>query len=596
MNISEPFIRRPVMTWLVMAAIVIAGVFAYALLPVSGLPNVDYPTISVTANLPGADPQTVAASVATPLENAFASIPGLDSMTSTSHQGGVSINLQFKLDRNIDGAAQDVQSAISSVQRRLPRAMPNPPSYRKVNPTAQPIFYISLYSDTLPIAKVDQYARNYLATRLSTVDGVAQVDIHGPAHYAVRIQADPAALAARQLSLQDLANAVAATNTSQPVGTLNGASQTALIQFDGQLTSAAAFRRQIIAYRNGAPVRFDNVSRVIDSLENVRQIDWLNDRRAVTIVVQRQPNSNTTAIVRDIRRVLPPFLKQLPAGIHAKVFYDRSQTIGAAISEVQKTLLIAAALVVVIIFVFLRRVGATLIPSLALPIATLGAFAGMAAFGYHLDNLSLLALTLSVGFVVDDAIVMLENIVRHVEEGEAPFPAALRGSREIGFTILSITVSLAAVFIPLLFMGGIVGRLLHEFAVTIVIAIAVSGIVSVTLTPMLCARVLRADTRDQHSWMLRRVDALFDTAQSGYRRSLDWSLRHRGLVFASFIASLVASYALFTAAPRGFLPSDDYGLLTGAVQTSRGHCTKMKFTYARTERTANADGANVGRV
>ncbi|HEY1926545.1 MAG TPA: efflux RND transporter permease subunit [Caulobacteraceae bacterium] len=581
MNLSAPFITRPVMTWLVMIAIVVAGLFAYVTLPVSELPNVDFPTISVQGILPGANPQTVAASVATPLENAFASIPGLDSMTSTSSQGVTNIVLQFRLDRNIDGAAQDVQSAISSVLRRLPRAMPNPPTYRKVNPTAPPIFLISLYSDTVPISKVDQYARNFLATRLSTVNGVAQVNIYGSARYAVRIQADPAALAARQMSLQDLINAAGSTNSSQPSGSLNGPSQTSMIDSDGQLTNAAAFRRQIITYRNGAPVTFGDVAKVVDSFENVRQIDWLNDQRAVTIAVQRQPDSNTTAIVRDIRQVLPQFLSQLPAGIKAKVFYDRSRSIRASIDDVQKTLLIAAALVVAIIFVFLRRLGATLIPSLALPISTLGAFAGMALFRFSLDNLSLMALTLSVGFVVDDAIVMLENIVRHIENGETPFEAALKGSREIGFTILSITVSLAAVFIPVLFMGGVVGRLLHEFAVTIVAAIFVSGFVSVTLTPMLCARVLRHQDREREAPWLQKIDAGFDAVQAAYRRSLDWSLKHHRLIFGSFVASVALSYVLFAVMPQSFLPSDDYSLLTGAVQTSTRSSYDQTTWYVR---------------
>jgi hydrophobe/amphiphile efflux-1 (HAE1) family protein len=568
MNLSAPFIARPVMTWLVMSAIVIAGLFAYTALPVSELPNVDFPTISVTANLPGADPQTMAASVATPLENAFASMPGLDSMTSTSEQGFTNIVLQFRLERNIDAAAEDVQAAISSVQRRLPRAMPNPPSFRKVNPTAPSIFLVSLYSDTIPISKIDQYARNFLATRLSTINGVAQVNLYGQARYAVRIQADPAALAARQMSLQDIITAVNTVNAAEPSGSLNGPSQTAIVEADGQLTNATAYRRQIIAYRSGAPVRLGEVARVVDSFENVRSIDWLNDRRAVTIAIQRQPDSNTTQIVRDIRQVLPQFLGQVPAGIKAKVFYDRSQSIRASIDDVQNTLLIAAGLVVAIIFVFLRRLSATLVPALALPISTLGAFAGMALFGFNLDNLSLMALTLSVGFVVDDAIVMLENIVRHIEEGETPFQAAMKGSREIGFTILSITVSLAAVFIPVLFMGGVIGRLLHEFAITIVIAIFVSGIVSVTLTPMLCARVLRDHGQAREVWVFRKIDAGFDAVQAAYKTTLDWSLRHRRVVLASFFASLGASYALFTIMPQSFLPSDDYSLLTGAVQTA----------------------------
>ncbi len=486
MNLSAPFIRRPVMTSLVMAAFVIFGLFGYAMLPVSELPYVDFPTISVNANLPGADPETMASAVATPLENAFASVPELDSMTSSSSQGSTNITLQFRLDRNIDMAGQDVQAAIAGVLRRLPRAMPNPPVMRKVDPSAQPIFFVSLFSDTVPASKVDQYARSLLATQLSSLDGVAQVNIYGQARYAVRIQADPAQLAARQMSLLDLANATNTTNTNQASGTLNGSTKTAMIRAEGQLENAEAFSKQIIAYRDGAPVRFGDVAKVVDSFENVRSIDWLNDERAVTVAVQRQPDSNTMAIVDNINKVLPRFAAQLPAGIKMKVFYDRSQTIRAAIDDVQVTLLIAAALVVAVIFLFLRKVTATVIPALALPITVLGTFAGMSLLGFNLDNLSLMALTLSVGFVVDDAIVMLENIVRHIEEGETPYQAAMKGSAEIGFTILSMTVSLAAVFIPVLFMGGIVGRLLHEFAVTIIVAIMVSGAVSVTLTPMLC--------------------------------------------------------------------------------------------------------------
>jgi HAE1 family hydrophobic/amphiphilic exporter-1 len=581
MNFSQPFIMRPVATWLVMAAIVIAGAFAYANLPISELPNVDFPTIQVQASLPGADPATVAASIATPLENSFASMRGLDSMTSTSTQGGANIVLQFRLDRNIDAAAQDVQSSISAILRRLPKAMPNPPTFRKVNPAAQPIFLVSLYSDTLPIQTVDRFARSLLATRISTLDGVAQVNIYGSARYAVRIQADPAALEARQLTLLDLANAANQTNANNAAGTLNGPSQTASIRANGQLTDAAGFRRQIIAYRDGAPVTFGDVATIVDSFENVRQIDWLNDRRAVTVAVQRQPDSNTTAVVQNINQVLPSFLSELPAGIKAKVFYDRSQSVRAAINEVQKTLLIAAALVVLIIFLFLRRISATLIPALAMPIATFGAFAGMSLLGFNLDNLSLMALTLSVGFVVDDAIVMLENIVRHIEAGEPPLQAALNGSREIGFTILSITASLAAVFIPILFMNGIVGRLLHEFAVTIVVAIVVSGLVSVTLTPMLCSRVLRDESRTHHGRFYRWVDAAFGAVQSRYKTSLDWSLRHRGVVLASFCLSVLGSAVLFKAMPQSFLPSDDYGLLTGSAQTSTRSSYDETTAYVR---------------
>ncbi len=581
MNISAQFIKRPIMTCLVMAALVIAGLFGYAVLPVSELPNIDFPTISVQASLPGADPQTMASAVATPLENVFASIPGLDTMTSTSFQGFTSITLQFRLERNIDLAAQDVQSAISGVLRRLPRAMPNPPTLRKNDPSAQPIYFISLYSDTVPISKVDQYARSLLATQLSTLDGVAQVNLYGQARFAVRIQADPAALAARQMSLLDLSAAAASTNSNQASGTLNGATKTAIIRSEGQLDNAEAFRRQPAAYRNGAPVTFGDVARVVDSFENVRSIDWLNDKRAVTLAIQRQPDSNTMAIVDNIKKVLPRFVAQLPAGIQMKVFYDRSQTIRAAVDDVQITLLIAAVLVVAVIFLFLRKVSATIIPSLALPIAVIGTFAGMSLLGFNLDNLSLMALTLSVGFVVDDAIVMLENIVRHVEAGEAPYQAALRGSREIGFTILSMTVSLAAVFIPILFMSGIVGRLLHEFAVTIIVAIVISGVISLTLTPMLCARVLRDESREKHGRVYRMSEAAFLKVQSLYEGSLRWSLNHRPVILGIFFASIVASAGLFMVMPQDFLPSDDTSILRGSVQTATGTSFDQLVAYTR---------------
>src|SRR5882672_11045156 len=538
MNISRQFIERPVMTLLLMAALVIFGIFGYVTLPVSELPNIDFPTISVNAVLPGADPETMASAVATPLENVFATIPGLDTMTSSSTQGRTRLTLQSRLERNIDLAGQDVQAAIAGATRRLPKAMPNPPTYSKVDPSALPIFFVSLYSKSLPIYKVDQYARSVLAPQISTLDGVAQVNIIGGAKYAVRIQADPNALAARQMGINDLASAANATNTDQATGTLNGATKAAVIHTEGQLTNADAFRRQIIGFRNGAPVTFADVATVIDSVEDIRRADWLNDQRAVTIRVQRQPGSNTIAVVDNIKRVLPQFQAQLPASIEMEIFYDRSQSIRGAVKDVQITLLIAGALVVGVIFIFLRRVSATFIPSVALPIAVIGTFAGMSLLGFNLDNLSLMALTLSVGFVVDDAIVMLENIVRHVEAGEKPFEAALKGSAEIGFTILSMTVSLAAVFIPIVFMSGIVGRLLHEFAVTIIVAILVSGFVSVTLTPMLCARILQSEHGKRHNAFYRASEGAFNIMHRAYDRSLRWCLAHRPVIFAIFLASI----------------------------------------------------------
>ena len=569
------------MAILIMAAVVIFGAFGYAMLPVSELPNMDFPTISVRANLPGADPETMASAVATPLEGALAEVNGIDSMTSSSTQGSTSITLQFQLDRNIDAAAQDVQAAISGVIRRLPRAMPTPPAVYKSDPSAQPIFFIILTSRSLPISKVDLYARTVLLNQLSTVNGVAQVTVHGQAKYAVRIQANPAALAARQLTLTDLADAVNNTSTDQSSGTLNGPTKTAVIHTDGQLNDAAQFRHQVIAYRNGSPVTFGDVANVIDSVQDTRSADWYNDRRAVTLEIQRQPGSNTMSVVDNIKKVLPQFEAQLPASIDMQIFYDRSQSIRAAVDDVQMTLLIAAAMVVGVIFIFLRRVSATIIPSLALPIAVVGTFAGMSVLGFNLDNLSLMALTLSVGFVVDDAIVMLENIVRHIEAGEKPYLAALNGSREIGFTILSMTLSLAAVFIPIVFMGGVVGRLLHEFAVTIIVAILISGLVSVTLTPTLCARILKRERDGPHNIFYRWSERGFNRMRDAYDRSLRWSLGHRPFIFGLFVASILASYGLYEVMPQDFLPSDDTGLLRGDVQTAVGTSFDQYIEYVR---------------
>jgi len=596
MNISRRFVERPVMTILVMAALVIFGTFGYFMLPVSELPNMDFPTINVRANLPGADPETMASAVATPLESALSGIPGVDSMTSSSSQGSTSITIQFNLDRNIDAAAQDVQAAISSVSRLLPSAMPNPPTIRKNDPSAQPIFFIVLTSKSLPIATIDRYARTVIVNQISTVDGVAQATVHGPAKYAVRIQADPAALAARDLTLGDLAAAVSATSTDQASGVLNGPSRTAVVHTDGQLSSAAQFRRQIIAYRGGAPVTFGDVARVVDSVEDVRSADWYNDQRAVTIEIQRQPGSNTIAVVDHVKAMLPQFSAQLPASIRMHIFYDRSQSIRAAVDDVQLTLLIAGVMVVGVIFLFLRTVRATLIPSLALPIAIVGTFLGMFALGFSLDNLSLMALTLSVGFVVDDAIVMLENIVRHIEAGESPRTAALRGSEEIGFTIISMTVSLAAVFIPIVFMGGIIGRLLHEFAVTIIVAILISGLVSVTLTPMLCARVLRREDSQDHNALYRWSERAFDRLRDAYDRSLRWSMDHGRFILGLFVASILASVVLFEVMPQDFLPSDDTGQLRGDVQVAVGTSFDQYIKYVAEVRQIIERDPNVGAL
>jgi HAE1 family hydrophobic/amphiphilic exporter-1 len=570
MNIAEPFIRRPVMTTLVMVAFLLFGIVGYLRLPVSELPAVDFPTISVTASLPGADPETMASAVATPLENQFTSIAGVDSMTSTSSQGSTRITLQFNLDRSIDAAAQDVQAAIAAANRFLPADLPSPPTLRKVNPSDNPILYLAMSSQTLPLSQVDQYAEGQLARRLSTIEGVAEVNVYGSQKFAVRLQVDPNALTTRGIGIDEVSAAAQAVNVNQPTGSLEGANRSAVIRAEGQLLDANAFRRQIVAYRNGAPVRFGDIGQVVNSVENNKVASWFNNERAVVLAIKRQPGSNTIQVVDAIHKVLPAFQEQLPPAIQLNELYNRSESIRASIEDVQFSLMLAAALVVLVIFLFLRTLSATLIPSLALPIAIVGTFAGMSAMGYSLDNLSLMALTLSVGFVVDDAIVMLENIVRHIEEGEPPFQAALKGSREVAFTILSMTVSLTAVFIPVVFMGGIVGRLLHEFAVTIVLAIVVSGIVSVTLSPMLCSRIIRDGHGTRHNALYNFSERSFDLIQAGYDATLRWSLAHHRTIFVIFLASLVGSVWLFRIAPKDFLPSEDTGQIIAFTEGLNG--------------------------
>jgi HAE1 family hydrophobic/amphiphilic exporter-1 len=559
MNLPELCIRRPIATTLLMAGAVVFGLVAYRALPVNELPTVDFPTISVTAQLPGASPETMASSVATPLESQFSTIAGLDSMTSTSALGQTSVTLQFSLDRNIDAAAQDVQAAITAAAKKLPSNLPAPPTFRKVNPADYPIFYLALSSPTLPLYEVDKYAETILAQRLSMVSGVAQVNVYGSQKYAVRVQVDPDALASRNIGIDEVVKAVQASNVNEPVGTISGSHQALTIQASGQLQNAAAYMDQIALYKNGAPIRYKDLGHVINSVENDKIAGWFNNTRAVVLAIQRQPGTNTIEVVDGIKAVLPSFEAHLPASVHLDILYDRTESIRASIDEVQFTLVLASALVVMVIFLFLRNLSATIIPSLALPISVIGTFALMYQLGYTLDNLSLLALTLSVGFVVDDAIVMLENIVRHMEQGEKPFEAALKGSREIGFTIISMTISLGAVFIPVLFMGGIVGRLLHEFAVTICAAIAVSGFVSLTLTPMMCSRFVRSHQGERHGWMYRLTERGFDAMLRAYERSLKWCLRWRPLMLLVFLATLVASGWLFVSIPKDFLPSEDTG-------------------------------------
>ncbi|MES2294191.1 MAG: efflux RND transporter permease subunit [Pseudomonadota bacterium] len=559
MNISRVFIERPVLTTLIMAALVIFGLFGYSNLPVSELPAVDFPTISVSASLPGADPQTIASAVATPLENQFSTIPGVSSMTSSSSSGRTSITIQFDLDRDIDGAAEDVLAAIQQAARQLPVNMPSPPTLRKVNPADAPILFLAMQSDSMPLYQLDKLAENLLARQLSTLNGVAQVNVFGAAAYAVRLQMDPTALASRNIGIDQVASAVQAANVNISTGQLNGPSQATLIHVNGQLADAAHWNKQIIAYRNGAPVRIQDVGRAIDGYQNVLAASWYNGKRSIVLSVQRQPGSNTIQIVDAINKVIPRFIQSMPKSAHLTVLYDRSQSIRASVADVQTTLLIAAGLVVAVIFLFLRTLSATIIPSLALPIAVIGTFAAMSLLGYSLDNLSLMALTLSVGFIVDDAIVMLENIVRHVEEGEAPREAAFKGSAEIAFTILSMTVSLAAVFIPVVFMGGIIGRLLHEFAVTIVMAILISGVISVTLTPMLCSRFIKPGKSAEHGKFYQWTEDAFNRVQSGYERSLAWAMNHGRFIMSLFALSLVATVVLFMTIQTDFIPSEDTG-------------------------------------
>ncbi len=561
MSIAEIFVRRPVMTGLVMLGILTFGIVSYRLLPVSDLPTVDFPTIAVTASLPGANPDTMASAVATPLEKEFSTIAGLDSMDSTNALGVSRITLQFSLDRNIDAAAADVQAAITRALKQLPPQMTTPPAFQKVNPADAPIFYLALTSDTLPMSTVDEYAQTLLAQRISTINGVAQVQVIGSQKYAVRVQLDPKALASRGIGIDEISNALNRHNTNLPTGTLYGAHRAYTVEANGQLMNAAAFRPVVVAYRNGAPVRLSEIGRVIDSVENDKLAAWLNDERGIVLAIQRQPGTNTIEIVDSIKKLLPTFRAQAPAGIKIEILYDRSDSIRESVQDVQFTLLLALALVVLVIFVFLRNVSATLIPSLALPMSIIGTFSVMYLFNYSLDNLSLMALTLCVGFVVDDAIVMLENISRHMEMGKPPMQATLEGAREIGFTIVSMTLSLAAVFIPVLFMGGILGKLLHEFAVTIMAAVLVSGFVSLSLTPMLCSRWLKPVAHDRHGKLYRWSERAFDAVRDVYDATLKWSIKYSWFTMVVFFAVFGVTWWLFSTIPKGFLPSTDTGQL-----------------------------------
>jgi hydrophobic/amphiphilic exporter-1 (mainly G- bacteria), HAE1 family len=570
MNFTELFIRRPVMTTLVMAGILIFGMVSYRQLPVSDLPAVDYPTISVSASLPGASPETMASSVATPLEKQFSTIPGVETMTSTSSGGNTSITLQFALSRNIDAAAQDVQAAISQAVRQLPQEM-LPPSFRKVDPSSSPILYYALRTTTLSLPQLDEYAETFLGQRLSTVDGVAQVQVFGSQKYAVRIQLDPQQLTARNIGIDEVATAVDNGNVNLPTGTLWGTDKAYSVVSQGQLTNAAGFANLMVAYRNGAPVRLRDLGLVIDSVQDTKQASWYNGERAIVLAIQRQPGTNTVAVAEAVKAEVSQLRSQLPASVDIAVLYDRSQTVKASVQDVKFTLFLALCLVVMVIFLFLRNLRATLIPSLALPMSLIGTFAVMHLLGFSLDNLSLMALTLAVGFVVDDAIVVLENIVRHIERGESVLQAAITGSREISFTVISMTTSLVAVFIPVLFLGGLIGRLFQEFAVTIGVAILVSGFISLTLTPMLCSRWLRPHpANERHGRLYRGIERAWEAALGGYERSLAWVMDRRPLAMLFTALIFAGTLLLGRVVPKGFIPSEDQGQLSGTTETAEG--------------------------
>ncbi len=563
MNLCELCIRRPVMTTLVMLGLLIFGTLAYFQLPVSDLPNVDFPTISVSANLPGAGPETMASSVATPLEKQFSTIAGIDSMTSISSLGSTRITLQFALERDIDAAALDVQAAISTALRRLPSDLPNPPSFRKVNPAESPILLLALVSPVLPLSELDQYAQTLISQRLSTVTGVAQVQVYGSQKFAIRVQVNPRLLAARGISFDEIKAAIQAGNSNLPTGSLRGSDQTFTIESSGQLETAEAYRSLVVAYRDRSPVRLGDLANVIDGVEEDEIAAWYGDERSIVLAVQRQPGSNTVAVVDGIREVLPSIQRELPAAAQLHILQDRSVPVRESVEDVEFTLLLSIALVILVIFLFLRKLTATVIPSIAIPLSIVATFPVMHLLGYSLNNISLMALTLCVGFVVDDAIVVLENIVRHIEKGEKPFVAALKGSREITFTVVSMTLSLAAVFLPVLLMGGILGRLFREFAVTIGVAILVSGVVSLTLTPMLCSRFLRAGGKAERppSRFFLPIEWLLNTMGAIYRSTLTVVLRHRFLMMVVTAATVALTAYLFVTIPKGFIPTEDNGTI-----------------------------------
>jgi HAE1 family hydrophobic/amphiphilic exporter-1 len=569
-NIAALFIRRPIATTLIMAGILVFGFVGYRQLSVSDLPPIDYPTINVNASFSGASPETMASSVATPLERAFSTIPGIEQITSSSNQGSTNITLQFSLSRNIDAAAQDVQTALSRAQRGLPDDMREPPSYFKANPSDFPVIFYSVASKTLPLSTVNEYAEGVLAPRLSTIEGVAQVDIMGAQRYSVRVQLDPRALAYRRIGIDEVVSAVTSNNIATPAGALWGRQKVLALQSNGQLQDAAAFRDIAVAYRNGSPVRLGDLGNVINSVSNPRSGNWYNGARTIVMSIRRQPGSNTVEVAEAVKARIEAIRPQLPPAISVNLLYDRSHTIRESVADVKFTLALTLCLVVMVIFLFLRNVPATVIPSMALPMSVVGTFAVMALLNFSVDNLSMMALTLAVGFVVDDAIVMLENIHRHIEMGKPVLQAAMDGSREVAFTILAMTLSLVAVFIPILFMPGLLGRLFHEFAVVIAAAILISGFVSLTLTPMLCSRFLKAGHEVRHGRFYDTAEALWNRAVDLYRESLHWVMGHRRTTMVFSLGILVGTVALFLIVPKGFIPNQDVGTVNGSIEAAEG--------------------------
>jgi HAE1 family hydrophobic/amphiphilic exporter-1 len=584
LNLSDLFIRRPVATSLLMLAIALFGAIAYHTLGVSDLPNVDFPTLLVTANLPGANADTMASAVATPLERQFSTIAGLDSMTSTNTVGSAQITLQFNLSRGLDGAALDVQAAITQAAPLLPAGMPSPPTFRKVNPADQPILFIALMSSTVPPWTLDEYAETTLAQRISTVPGVAQVQVNGAQKYAVRVHLDPTKLAAKQIGMNEVESALQNWNVNLPTGTMYGPDRILTLRADGQLTSAESFRKLVVVQRAGSPVHLEELGNVVDSVEDDKTANWFESadavKRSIVLAIQRQPGANTVEVADAVKNLMPSFRQQVPPSVEMEVLYDRSQSIRSSFNDVQFTMLLSLALVIMVIFIFLRNLPATTIPSLALPFSIIGTFAIMAVMGYTLDNLSMMALILSIGFVVDDAIVMLENIVRHIEMGEGPLEAALKGSKEISFTIVSMTLSLAAVFIPVLFMGGIMGRLFREFAITITAAILISGVVSITLTPMLCSKFLKSAGHGRRPGLFyRATERVFDGMLDVYDHSLQWVLRHRAVTLAVSLVILVATALLFVRIPKGFIPDSDNDQLRVQTEAEQGISFEQMSKY-----------------